>query len=264
MDFCKVQDELMFDHEQIHEHIFRSMADGRLLSLLMSIPNAKTQLDEKAHAYVKLRDGLLKASERPHEIFATYLSIKMQRPEKEKALLSRYPKAHRSYYQLVSHCLDRQFGSTYLQHLVAFNMANTVFCSPFPSRFLEDPHPDSRPEPNEEPRHRFDALRAAMEDSHKVSKLLDLLMVGAKKIGRLFGFEKWDILSESDWASVSCSASIEMEYALSHLLREQLPQLSDIPYVEVSDPFNEKLKVFAQTLGFSVQNDQAGHNSLVF
>jgi len=239
-------DHLIGRHEDFHDLIFRSMPDGQLHSALIQI-NARA-----SGRFAGLIRDLFYASEFPHEVFATYLSVKSFPSHEHQKMVEAYPATYRQYYDHLSRLLDARFGSSYLQYLVAFNMANTVFSSFFIRRFLEDPQPDLRPTLKETSAYRLEVLTHALSNNLVVDELIERLQGEATAISTDKLHSVWDIRNEEGWENAQRETAQNVEFALSALLRTVLPKLSMLEVFDFTEKDLERFYAFTAQFGLTI------------
>lgn len=249
-------DELVVTHEEVHHRIFTECPDGHLLHTLLfaqreHIPN-KCDL-ESASRYNKLISNIFENSEIAQEIFATYISVKHFPVYEHADQLARYPAAYRHYFNQISPVLDEPLGSSYLQYLVAWNIAVVVFSSPFPNRFYAS-LPDIVTEllPIETPNLRVVAVLNALKCPLKMKQLIKELQSIGSDVALSMGGDAWDLTCEHDWIKAPRGIRHEVEFALSSRLREWIPEACEIEFCDGSADIAAMHVSFAASVGLSI------------
>ena len=121
-------------HEMEHGKIFRETPDGNIASAF-SVALERHTVDEAILSSLNASlEILCEASRRPHEAFATYLSVKVMPSNDVGALMAKLTPEYEAYFGLLAGLLDRKIKTTFLQYLVAWNCAVIVFSSPLIER----------------------------------------------------------------------------------------------------------------------------------
>ena len=219
-------------HEATHARILHTTPDGHVLTAYCRaldsglIPAAAVRAVEASTAIFG------ESSLVPHEVFATYLSVKAMPAAQEDSLLAQLTPEYRQYFQALAVIVDPVFRSSQLQFLVAWNCAVVVFSSPLIERFpLVDITQPIQLSDAEDAGKRFDALLAALRRVGPGSVMPTLEGV-AREACRRNGLHPWDIQSEDAWLAATKTDGgytyepAAIEEALSEALREWLASIA--------------------------------------
>lgn len=221
-------------HEAMHGRIFRETPDGQVHASYCLAAERRALPDAVLAAVRTSSQICFEVSRLPHESFATYLSIKSLPASEESTYLRQLTPEYLQYFRPLSDRIDEFFPSSYLQFLIAWNLAVLVFSSPLLERFqtLDVSIPVDL-SPDENPAHRLTLLLREFERS-AMSQLSGGLERVARDTCKQRGVRYWNIFSEDAWTEVLYSGGVVsktpalLEFRLSDFLREQF--VSMVPF----------------------------------
>ena len=122
---------LVSRHENYHGQLLEHTPFGSFQRNLLSVCEMLSHDSIVSEHLNELLLNSLEVSSIAHECYATYLSIKSFELDEHKSLLNKHPEEYRLYYSRISNLVDNDFGSSYLQFIVAKAMLSGAFgCNP--------------------------------------------------------------------------------------------------------------------------------------
>ncbi|MFD2257893.1 hypothetical protein ACFSSA_14515 [Luteolibacter algae] len=248
------KDPLVNLHENVHDRIFSSCPDARILAVLLFGERKEFAALEDKRAIPKfseLINAMYSASEFAHEVFATYLSIKVFHISEHSAQAMRYPRDYQKYYEFLSVPLDERLGSSYLQYLVANALMVNSFSTPFYRRFLRSlPQVITSLKFDENPNQRLIAMMDVLGSGDRLDRLLAQLQRIADEISGSNGFQTWNLQSEDAWIAANGQERQLIEYAISNFLFGWISREARLEMYEFDERDSECFIKFANLFGY--------------
>jgi hypothetical protein len=257
VDFQSAWNMVVMHHEGIHERIFVSSADGRVLSDLLHLRSlAREKGVEIPAAVPRLAETLLNESRLAHEAAATYLGIKQYSPGVGDSVYAKLPDTYQAYYRAMAAPVERLFFGTFLQYALAVDVWAVAFSSPYLARIAESELDEPpMPQPEELPNARFRRITDLLA-SGTGRGLRQLVFDAAAVACRSDGRDPWDFEDDEAWkanigvqtASGCTDINTIVENAISRATREWIRDHASLPILEVGEPYARALRLWAERL----------------
>src|SRR4051812_19191781 len=98
-------DVLFHQHEKLHDRALTETAFGGV-QLAFALAARKANDEKVRQACVRWVEFLFPLATRPHEIYATYLSVKGMPQEQHVSMLAKYPPTYLEYYRTLAKEID--------------------------------------------------------------------------------------------------------------------------------------------------------------
>jgi len=192
-----ISSQIISQHEGIHRQLIASTFDGISQIIIDKAIKFYSNNSELSNEYKKLLIHIINESRFAHEVFATYLSVKLNDVSETNRLLAEHPAEYRKYYWYIEDSFGSNLKTSYVQYSVLHCIAALTLSSNFITRLIENNlDPNLKLLESEKTNVRLEKIVKVFKNDDTFLERVRELVFNKIKNQKL---DPFDITSEEDW-----------------------------------------------------------------